>query len=84
LNEWNCPKKINNSFDVMIAEDIAGIRLTKECKCCGVIFKLRNQNQKFCCRLCSDTYHNKMEEAKSKYGNSFKQWLGNEIKSIYY
>lgn len=84
MNEWNCPKKIISTFDAMIAEDITGIRLTKECKRCGKIFKPKVTNQKFCCRICSDTYHDKMEELKSKYGNNFKKWLGNEIKSIYY
>ena len=84
MNEWNCPKEINNSFDEAIAEEYTGVRQTKECKRCGKVFKLLKVNQKFCCRDCSDKYHDKMEELKRIYGNDFKKWLGKSLREAYY
>ncbi len=83
MNEWNCPKKVNNTMDRLIMEEYTGVRVERECKRCGKVFTIKHKGQKFCCRECKTKYHLQMYNLKREHGNDFKKWLGKSIGEYY-
>lgn len=78
--EWQYPKKINNTLDLLIAESITHVKgKIVECKRCGKEFKQKGKDQKFCSRECCDKYYSRLKEYKETYGKDFTRWLDNKI-----
>lgn len=81
-DQWKYPKNLNNSFDLLIAEEF-GTEFPVECKRCGKKFIRKKEKQIFCSRKCVGGYKTKMNEMKEKYGKKFKDWLNDTIDYSY-
>jgi hypothetical protein len=81
--EWVYPKKINNSFDGLIAEEFGDIGKPVTCKRCGKEFIRKYEGQVFCSRKCVSQYKNRMNKMKEIYGKEFEDWLDDGIDYTY-
>jgi len=78
--ELHYPKKIGNSFDMIIAEEeFNDFQFPISCKRCGEEFIRKQKNQKFCSRECRDKYRSKIFNLKNTRGKEFLNWLKDKI-----